>query len=84
MLSECLLNEAVGEKTRLPNLLRPVKGTSVCPHDPDLALLEAEVSSEFSALRAELSTGHLAPPLCVCRMESRTELAGWLSLSPPL
>lgn len=60
----------MGEKTRLPSLLRPVKGTSVCPHDPDLAQLEAEVSSELSALRAELSTSHLAPPLCVCRMES--------------
>lgn len=84
MLSECLWNEAVGEETRLPSLLRPVKGTSVCPHAPDLAQLEAEVSSELSALGAELSTSHLAPPLCVCRMESRKELAGWLSLSPPL
>lgn len=84
MLSECLLNEAVGEKTRLPSLLRSVKGTSVCLHNPDLAQLEAEVSSELSVLRAELSAGHLAPPSRVCRMESRMELAGWLSLSPLL
>lgn len=76
MLSECWLNEAAREKTRLPSLLRSVKGTSACPHDPDLAQLEAEVSSEFSAFCAELSTGHLAPPLCVCRMDSRMELAG--------
>lgn len=37
--------------------------------DPALAQLVAEVSSDLSVLRGELSVGHWAPPLCISRVE---------------